>query len=627
MHTGMTRALATLAIVTAGALYAQSPTVYDILLRGGTIVDGTGLSPYRADVAIVGGSIARLGTLTAERATLEIDATSLHVAPGFINIHSHATPDGLTRADNMLTQGVTTEILNADGGGPVDLAAQLAGAAARGLALNVGANIGFNSVWSQVVGLADRRPGADEIARMRTLVTAGLEQGAWGVSAGLDYKPAYFAQMEDVVQVIEAARTWRTNFTNHDRLTPESGFSARAGVFETMAIGERAGLVPLITHMKVTGRERGTADVVLGRMSEASTRGVYTAADVYPYLAGQTGLGSLIIPGWAQDGGRQAMLKRFADPSLRVRIVREAEEAMNARFAEGAASILDPQTKQRLTDVMRELQVSAGEAVVRLLEQHGNPGIIAFFGSEPDLVKILQHPTTSVACDCGAITGGGSHPRYYGSFPRVLGRYVREQKVLTLEDAIRKMTALPAATIGMLDRGVIAVGMAADVTVFDAARVTDHATFDAPTLLSEGIRYVIVNGRLALANGVPTGEQAGRPRRRTRHMLSRPMNGREARSLRRQGRVDDIEVSIDVAQAAGARHATGMIRVNDSRANVAFEMIELGWLQTTGSWASVTGRARLHSSDLERAVTISVDGSTIFIDTTGGYSLTGELRP
>jgi hypothetical protein len=179
----------------------------------------------------------------------------------------------------------------------------------------------------------------------------------------------------------------------------------------------------------------------------------------------------------------------------------------------------------------------------------------------------------------------------------------------------------------MLDRGVIAVGMAADVTVFDAARVTDHATFDAPTLLSEGIRYVIVNGRLALANGVPTGEQAGRPRRRTRHMLSRPMNGREARSLRRQGRVDDIEVSIDVAQAAGARHATGMIRVNDSRANVAFEMIELGWLQTTGSWASVTGRARLHSSDLERAVTISVDGSTIFIDTTGGYSLTGELRP
>jgi N-acyl-D-aspartate/D-glutamate deacylase len=221
-------------------------------------------------------------------------------------------------------------------------------------------------------------------------------------------------------------------------------------------------------------------------MREATDRGTYTAADVYPYLAGQTSLVALIIPGWAQDGGREAMLKRFADPALRARIVREAEEAMTARFG-GAAPVYLPATRRQLTAVMQAMGVSAGEAVVRLLEQ-SNPGIIASFGIEADLVAILRHPTTSVACDCGAVAGDAAHPRYFGSFPRVLGRYVREQKALTWEDAIRKMTGLPAATIGLVDRGWLAPGMAADIAVFDPATVIDHATFASPTRPSEGVR-------------------------------------------------------------------------------------------------------------------------------------------
>src|SRR5439155_25245808 len=220
------------------------------------------------------------------------------------------------------------------------------------------------------------------------------------------------------------------------------------------------------------------------------------AADAYPYLAGQTGLGALMIPAWAQDGGRDAMLKRFQDAALRARIVKEVEDAMNVRFG-GVDGVYLPATKRQLADIVRESGVSPGEAVVRILEQ-GNESAILKFGSEADLVKILQHPTTSMACDCGATLNTRQHPRAWGSFPRVLGRYVREQRALTWEDAVRKMTALPANTIGMVDRGFLAPGMAADVTVFDPATVMDHATYEDAGQLSEGIRLVLVNGRMAL---------------------------------------------------------------------------------------------------------------------------------
>jgi len=242
-------------VAIAGAV--QGPVAYDIILRHGTIVDGSGNPRYQADVAIAGDSIARIGDLAGAPAALDLDVTGLFVAPGFINIHSHATPDGLPIAANMLTQGVTTEILNADGSGPLNIREQLDRAAARGLAVNAGAQIGFNSVWSDVVGATDRRPSADDIERMKALVVEGLANGAWGVSASLDYKPAYYAQAEEVIKVVEAAKPWRTNFINHDRVTPESGFSSRAGMVETIAIGERAGLVPIITHMKV--KCRGTS--------------------------------------------------------------------------------------------------------------------------------------------------------------------------------------------------------------------------------------------------------------------------------------------------------------------------------------------------------------------------------
>lgn len=570
------------ALLLAGAGLAQTGRPagsLDVIIRHGTVLDGSGRAGFIADVGVRGGYVVAVGDLGAARAATEIEARGLYVAPGFINIHSHAAANALPTAVNMLTQGVTTEIINADGQSPPDLERQMASLGAAGLAVNVGGYVGFNSAWQSVVGAADRRPTADDIAKMRAVITAGLAQGAWGVSAGLDYKPAYFARTEEVVQVVEAARNWRTNFPNHDRLTPESNFSSRAGIEETIAIGTQAGLVPVITHMKVQGHEQGTASDRLASIHAAATRGAYAAADAYPYLAGQSSLGALIVPGWAQEGGRAAMLQRFADPATRARIVTEAEEAMTARFG-GPKGVYLVRTQQELTDVMKQMQTGPGETVLRILEQ-GDPGAILRFGIEADIIEILRDPVTSMACDCGATTDTRVHPRFYGSFPRVLGRYVREQHIMSWEEAIRKSTSLPAATIGMVDRGLIRVGMAADITVFDPATVIDHSTYEEPALPSEGIRFVLVNGQIALADGHSTGVRAGRPLTRTSHMPSRP---------------------------SGPATPGRVFSIKGSETQPSLTIDPVGSLQTAGSgWTSVTGLTGASSPGGARAVTVIVD--------------------
>jgi N-acyl-D-aspartate/D-glutamate deacylase len=479
-------------------------------------VDGTGGESFVGDVAISGDRIAAVGDLRGASAPTEIDIAGLVVAPGFINLHSHADPDGVPTAVNMLSQGVTTEIINADGSGRIDVSAQLDSMRVRGMALNLGGMIGFNSVWRSVVGMDDVRPTTDQIVEMQGLIETALEEGAWGVSAGLDYVPGYYATKDEVVQVLESFAEWNVVFANHDRVTPESGFSSIAGMSETIEIGEATGLIPLVTHMKVQGWEQGQASRILERMAAAeSSFPGGAAADVYPYLAGQTGLQALIIPSWAQAGGRGAMLARFADPDLRPRIEEEANEAMQLRFG-GHEGVWLMDSQRELLDVMEELEIeSPAEAVMQLLEEAGQ-GIIARFGLEDDLVAIMQHPTSSIACDCGASTSDRIHPRFWGSYPKVLGEYVREKQALTLENAIYKMSALPAKTIGLRDRGLIQEGLLADLVVFDPETVIDHATYAEPTLMSEGIIHTIVNGQLAWQDGEATGVQAGRALARPR---------------------------------------------------------------------------------------------------------------
>ncbi|MDO8680448.1 MAG: amidohydrolase family protein [Acidobacteriota bacterium] len=594
--------LALVIVFAATVVHGQAP-VFDLVIRHGTVIDGTGTPRYGADIGIRNGYITAIGDLAAASAATEIEARGLFVAPGFINIHSHVVPDALPTAVNMLTQGVTTEIFNADGGGPIDLEEQMATLNDAGLALNIGGYIGFNSVWQTVVGNTDRRPVPDEIERMRGLIKDALGYGAWGVSAGLDYKPGYFARTEEVIKVVDVARAMRTNFTNHDRITPESNFSSRVGVNETVAIGQKAGLVPVVTHMKAQGREQGTAGDILASMRQATRRGYYTAADAYPYLAGQSGLGALMIPGWAQEGGREAMLERFADPEQRARIIKESEQAMTARFG-GPQGVYLPRTQQELTDVMKTMNAGPGETLLRIIET-GDPGAILRFGIEADLVKILQDPVTSMACDCGASTATRTHPRYYGSFPRVLGRYVREQKIMTWEQAIRKMSGLPAATVGMVDRGLIAAGMPADITVFDPNTVIDRATYENPALPSEGIRHVLVNGKLALRDGAATGAKGGSVLTRGANMPSRP--GPDAAARRVSAKAvgsDDERVTVDLVQRAGARQASGTFTFAHRRFNRSVRLITPGVLQVYNGWASFTGVVKAGDEDTTATVII-----------------------
>ena len=584
---------------TGGREPAPRSAPFDVILRGGTVLDGTGRPGYRADVGVRGSHIARIGDLSRDSGITVIDASGLVVAPGFINIHSHAVPAALPTAANMLRQGVTTEIVNSDGGGPIDVARLLASADSMSLAVNVGAYAPFNSAWANVVGNIDRRPTAEQLQQVTALLDRALTAGAWGVSAGLEYKPGYYAKTDEVVSVLSPLRGWRTNFTNHDRLTPEGGFSSVVAMRETIEIGELTGLVPVITHMKLQGRDQGRVDEALAMMRGATARGVYTAADVYPYLAGQSGLAALFLPGWALEGGRDSLQRRLRDSTLRTRIIRETDEGVKARVG-GPENIRV--FGQRTRTIAEEMSAtgasSAGDAIARILDVE-SPPMIATFGAEPDLVKLIQYPDAAIACDCGA-SQTATHPRYHGSFPRVLGRYVRESRALSLPEAVRKMTGLPATIIGMVDRGFVAVGMAADLTVFDAGTVIDHATFERPQEPSQGIRYVLVNGRVALRNGEPAGITGGRALRRTRAMRSRPMNVAGSPELALEGTDGARRLSVDLARRV----------LSVTGADERLAAIELGLLQTGAKWASITGIVRDARRDETLPFVLVVDEST-----------------
>jgi N-acyl-D-aspartate/D-glutamate deacylase len=377
---------------------------------------------------------------------------------------------------------------------------------------------------------------------------------------------------------------------------------------ETITIAEQAGLTPEVTHMKLQGHEQGSAALMLERMSAATAHGHYVPADVYPYLAGQTGLADLIIPGWALDGGRTAFLERLKEPTQRARIAREAERAMDARF-NGAQGVYVIEIGQPLTRVMTERNISAGEAVIQLLERQEMNAILSF-GRESDLIQILQYPAAAIACDCGASLKTAVHPRYYGTFPRVLGRYVREQQTLSWENAIRKMTGLPATLLGMIDQGYVMPGMAANLTVFDPRAITDRSTYERPTVPPEGVRFVLVNGALAVRDGKLTRRAAGQVLLRASDMPSRPESA-QSRTLQASGRILSpasrvpVFISVRVSQEPADERARGRLSVADDQGRVLLETDSLGLLQTTDHWESFTAYAS--SAGHERAVSVVVD--------------------
>lgn len=497
---------------------------YDITITGGVVVDGTGAPGRRADVAVAGDRIADVGPgpFPARRT---IDATGLLVTPGFIDLHTHAdfTVTAHPAAETQLAQGVTTLITGNCGQSPfpggydaIGFGAEVTGSRP---AVNIGLQLGHNALRTAVIGSDDRSPTTAELDAMcAAIVDAAGQPGVVGFSTGLIYPPGRFADPDELGTLAGAAAACGLLYSTHMRNEADGLLLAVQEALDTAA---RAGARLQISHLKAMGPENwGTVDDALKLIERAHADGVNVAADVYPYTASSTDLASR-LPSWAVDGGTPALLARLADPPQRDRIAAE----LRARFgrdidpdgviiADLSPGEFDRYVGWSIADIGRDRGTDAAEAALAALAAHGGGiNIVNHAMSEADVRTVLSHPQVAVASDGWVLDVEGSgqpHPRSFGTFARVLGRYVRDEPVLTVEEAIRKMTSLPASRLRMSDRGVLAVGAVADVAVFDPESVVDTATFRHPRQLARGVAAVLVNGVAAVLDGVVTGDRGGR---------------------------------------------------------------------------------------------------------------------
>lgn len=501
---------------------------HDLVIRGGTVYDGTGAPGREADVAIANGRIVAVGAGLG-RGREEIDARGRAVAPGFIDIHSHGdgAVDDDPRVESVIRQGITTMVVGADGSSRFDgtEGRSFAAWAARYDALRPGPNaasmIGLGTVRGSVIGNADRPATAQEIERMRAMVERAIAEGACGASSGLEYTPGAFASTEELAAVCRPLAARRLPYMTHMRNEDDRLIEA---IDESIDVARGAGCPLQISHLKTQGpRNWPKLDTAFARIEAARASGMDVAFDRYPYLAYSTGLTNL-FPVWSRDGGTSAFLARLDDPATAARI-KEATLAKveliggwnNVQIASVRAAEDRAAEGKRLGDHARSVGGDPYDVAVAMLRRNdGSVGMLGFAMSEENLERILRHPLGMVCTDGsgfaadGPTRRGSPHPRGIGSFPRVLGRYVRERRTLPLESAIHKMTALPASRVHLADRGRLAPGMAADVVVFDPARVADTATFEQPFQYPVGIDVVVVNGAVALRDGVRAASGSGR---------------------------------------------------------------------------------------------------------------------
>lgn len=493
----------------------------DVILRNGRLLDGTGNPWVRGDVAIREDRVVAVGRLQGWTAPEELDVSGFYVAPGFIDAHSHAGP-GLASEDRshafpQLAQGVTTVFVNPDGGGPVDLAEQRAELLQHGLGINVAQLVPHGSVRGVVLGMEDRLASPVELEEMRAMVRAGMEEGAFGLSSGPFYAPGSFSDTRELVELARVAAEYGGVYTSHIRDESDYSIGLIAAVDEVITVAREAEIRGIVTHVKALGpRVWGFSTAVVRRIERARDEGVEVFADQYPYIASATGLSSALVPRWAQEGGAEAMRVRLRDPETRPRLVEEIWENLDRR---GGANRIqfrsfteDPSIEGRtLAEVAAERGVDAVEATLALLDQ-GSPSIVSFNMDERDVAEFMRQPWTMTASDGDFPRWGEGvpHPRSYGAFPRKLRQYVVEEGVVTLEEAIRSMTSLPALVHRMEDRGTLRAGMVADVVVFDLDQVRDRATFTDPHQLSEGMVHVLVNGGFAIRDTEFTDLRNGR---------------------------------------------------------------------------------------------------------------------
>ena len=533
-----------------------SPADYDLLITNGRIVDGSGGPGYRADVAVQGDRIVRIGNLQRAKAKRVIDARGLVVAPGFIDMLGQSETYVLIdpRVMSKVMMGVTTEITGeGDSIAPMSerlikeqedflrrfdlkidwrtLDEYFKRLEKQGAGVNLGTFVGATQVRAHVIGFDNRPPTPAELEQMKQLVADAMKDGALGLSTSLQYVPARFAKTDEIVELAKVARQYGGIYATHQRSEANALDESLKEVFE---IAQQAKIPVEIWHLKTAYKKNwGRMPEVLRRISDVRARGLDVTADVYPYIAGSTSL-SACLPPWALEGGTEKMLERLRDASIRQKlkteITTDSKDWENIYLGSGgAAGVLIGSV------VNRELEAMQGKRVQQIAEEqgkepldalfdliladHGQTGAIYFMMSENDLLAAMKAPFVSFCTDSGAratdgpLSGSKSHPRGWGSYPRILGKYVREEKILTLEKAVQKMTGMPAARVGLKDRGLLREGMFADIAIFDPTTVIDRATFEVPNQYPEGVAYVIVNGQLSVDGGKRTAALAGRPLR------------------------------------------------------------------------------------------------------------------
>lgn len=500
---------------------------YDIWIANARVVDGTGNPWFRADIGIRDGRIVLVGRDEEARADITIDAEERFVAPGFIDVHTHVESrsgrgglEATPRGDNFLLDGVTTIITGNCGGSEIQIGAWFSKLEELGLGLNVATFVGHNSVRREVMGTANRQARPEELEHMQSLVDVAMKEGAIGFSTGLLYIPGTYASTEEVIELARAAARHGGVYATHIR---EQGGELHASIEEAVTIGREASMPVQISHFKIKGKKRwGSIGNAIELVEQYRREGVDVVIDAYPYDRASTGL-SVNLPSWALADSDDAVRARLQDPETRARILKEMRAKLDDQgyddysFGTIARFTPDPSLEgMTLSEVNlargRPANIDAEmETILELMEQ-GGASLVYHYMSLADVETIYRYPNAAVASDGGVqqMGVGKPHPRSYGTNARVLAEFVRELETMRLEDAIRRMTSLPARSFQLKDRGLVREGLAADLVVMDFPNVRDRATFDKPHQFSEGFDFVIVNGELMVENGALTDARAGR---------------------------------------------------------------------------------------------------------------------
>ncbi|PYK17661.1 MAG: aminoacylase [Verrucomicrobia bacterium] len=540
-------------------VFAQEPSPspssddFDLIVRGGTLYDGTGAKPLQADVAIRGDRIAGIGDFKSAKAKTVIDAKGLAVAPGFVNMLSWSTEsliqDG--RSQSEILQGVTTEIMGeGESMGPVNdrvrehqireqtdikyditwntLAEYLQYLETHGISCNVASFIGATTIREYVIGFEDKQPTPEQLDEMRELVRKEMEAGALGIGTSLIYPPAFYAKTEELIELCKVAAKYQGKYISHIRSEGNQLFEA---VDELLRIAREANIPAELYHIKTAGKKNWSKeDQLLTRIERAQKKGLNVRANMYTYTAAGTGLDACLPP-WTEDGGYPELFRRLRDPVMRAIIKAEAQvdsdEWENLYLAAGSpekillvgfkSEKLKPLTGKTLAEVAKMRGKDPIDTIMDLIsEDESRIGTVYYLMSEENVKKELRKPWISFGSDEASqapeapFTKSNPHPRAYGNFARVLGKYVRDEKVLSMSDAIHRLSGLPATNLGLDRRGFLKEGMFADVVVFDPATITDHATFEKPHQYATGVKHVLVNGVQVIKDGEHTGAKPGR---------------------------------------------------------------------------------------------------------------------